>query len=72
MKAIIVTNKGLKIEGKLCMVGDYIVTLDVDKQAIDSQVLTNMYNEGISASEYSNEWHITIARKKVESIEFVD
>jgi hypothetical protein len=72
MKAIIVTNKGLKIEGKLCMVGDYIVTLDVDKQAIDSQVLTNMYNEGISATEYSNEWHITIARKKVESIEFVD
>lgn len=72
MKAIIVTNKGLKIEGKLCMVGDYIVTLDVDKQAIDSQVLTNMYNEGISASEYSNEWHITVARKKVESIEFVD
>jgi hypothetical protein len=72
MKAIIATNKGLKIEGKLCMVGDYIVTLDVDKQAIDSQVLTNMYNEGISASEYSNEWHITIARKKVESIEFVD
>lgn len=72
MKAIIVTKENNRIEGKLCMVGDYIVTLDVDKQAIDSQVLTNMYNEGISASEYSNEWHITIARKKVESIEFVD
>lgn len=72
MKAIIVTNKGLKIEGKLCMVGDYIITLDVDKQTIDSQTIKAYYDEGISASEYSNDWHITIARKKVESIEFID
>lgn len=72
MKAIIVTNNNLKIEGKLCMVGDYIVTLDVDKQSIDSQMITNLYNEGISASEYPSNWHITIARSKVESIEFVD
>ena len=72
MKAIIVTNNNLKIEGKLCMVGDYIVTLDVDKQDIDSQTIKAYYDEGISASEYSTYWHITVARKKVESIEFVD
>ncbi len=72
MKAIIVTKENNRIEGKLCMVGDYVITLDVDKQTIDSQVLTNLYNEGISASEYYNDWHITIARKKVESIEFID
>lgn len=72
MKVIIVTKENNRIEGKLCMVGDYIITLDVDKQAIDSQVLTKLYNEGISASEYQSDWHITIARKKVESIEFID
>lgn len=72
MKAIIVTKENNRIEGKLCMVGDYIITLDVDKQAIDSQVIKAYYNEGISASEYSNDWHVTVSRKKVESIEFVD
>lgn len=72
MKAIIVTKENNRIEGKLCMVGDYIITLDVDKQAIDSQIIKAYYDEGISASEYSDEWHITVARKKVESIEFMD
>ena len=72
MKAIIVTKENNRIEGKLCMVGDYIVTLDVDKQAVDSQTIKAYYDEGISVSEYPNEWHITVARKKVESIEFID
>ena len=72
MNAIIVTKENNRIEGKLCIVGDYIITLDVDKQAIDSQTIKAYYNEGISASEYSNDWHITVARKKVESIEFID
>lgn len=72
MKAIIVTKKNNRIEGKLCMVGDYIVTLDVDKRAVDSQTIKAYYDEGISVSEYSNDWHITIARSKVESIEFID
>lgn len=72
MKAIILTKENNRIEGKLCMVGDYIVTLDVDKQAVDSQTIKAYYDEGISVSEYSNDWHITIARSKVESIEFID
>ena len=72
MKAIIVTKENNRIEGKLCMVGDYIVTLDVDKQAVDSQTIKAYYDEGISVSEYSSDWHITVARKKVESIEFID
>ncbi len=72
MKAIIVTKANNRIEGKLCMVGDYIITLDVDKQNIDSQTIKEYYDEGLSASEYSNDWHITVARRKIESIEFVD
>lgn len=72
MKAIIVTKENNRIEGKLCMVGDYIITLDVDKQNIDSQVIKAYYDEGISASEYYDDWHITVSRKKVESIEFMD
>ena len=72
MKAIIVTKGNNRIEGKLFMVGDFVIALEVDKQNIDSQTIEAYYNEGISACEYSDDWRITVARRKVESIEFVD
>ena len=50
MKAIIVTKENNRIEGKLCMVGDYIITLDVEKEVVDSQTIKAYYNEGISVS----------------------
>ena len=72
MKAIIVTNKGLKIEGKLRTSQSYIIALDVDKQDIDSQTIKAYYDEEISVTEYTNEWHVVVSRSKVESIQFVD
>ena len=72
MKAIIVTNNNLKIEGKLRSSQSYIIALDVDKQAIDSQTIMAYYDEGISVTEYAQNWHVVVARDKVESIEFVD
>ena len=72
MKAIIVTNNNLKIEGKLCSSQSYIIALDVDKQLIDSQTIKAYYDEEISVTEYPNEWHVIVSRSKVASIEFVD
>ena len=72
MKAIIVTNKGLKIEGKLRSIQSYIIGLYVNKKAIDSQTIKAYYDEEISVTEYPNEWHVVVSRSKVESIEFVD
>lgn len=51
MKAIIVTKENNRIEGKVCLLGDYIVTLDVKRKCIDKQLLINLYNEGIMASD---------------------
>lgn len=72
MKAIIVTNNNLKIEGKLRSSQSYIIALDVDKQDIDSQTIKAYYDEEISVTEYRDNWHVIVARDKVESIEFVD
>ena len=72
MKAIIVTNNNLKIEGKLRSSQSYIIALDVDKQDIDSQTIKAYYDEEISVTEYKDNWHVIVARDKVESIEFVD
>lgn len=72
MKAIIMTEKGLKIEGKLRSSQSYIIALDVDKQDIDSQTIKAYYDEEISVTEYDNNWHVIIGRSKVESIEFVN
>lgn len=72
MKVTIVTNKGLKIEGKLRSSQSYIISLDVDKQAFDSQTIKACYDEEICVTEYPKEWHVVVARSKVESIEFVD
>lgn len=72
MKAIIVTNNNLKIEGKLRSSQSYIIALDVDKQLIDSQTIKAYYDEEISVTEYPSEWHVVVSRSKVKSIEFVD
>ena len=72
MKAIIVTNNNLKIEGKLRSSQSYIIALDVDKQDIDNQAIKAYYNEQISVTEYKENWHVIVARDKVKSIEFVD
>ena len=72
MKAIIVTNNNLKIEGKLRSSQSYIIALDVDKQDIDSQSIKAYYDEEISVTEYKENWHVIVARDKVKSIEFVD
>lgn len=72
MKAIIVTNNNLKIEGKLRSIQSYIIALDVDKQDIDSESIKGYYDEEISVTEYPNEWHVVVSRSKVKSIEFVD
>ena len=72
MKAIIVTKENNRIEGKVCLLGDYIVTLDVKRKLIDRQLFTALYNEGIMVDDSTFWWHITIARSKVESIEFID
>lgn len=72
MKATIVTNNNLKIEGKLRSSQSYIIALDVDKQLIDSQTIKAYYDEEISVTEYPNEWHVVVSRSKVKSIEFVD
>jgi hypothetical protein len=72
MKAIIVTNNNLKIEGKLRSSQSYIIALDVDKQAIDSQTIKAYYIEEISVTEYRENWHVIIDRTKVKSIKFVD
>lgn len=72
MKAIIVTNNNLKIEGKLRSSQSYIIALDVDKQDIDSQTIRAYYDEEISVTEYPQNWHVIVSRDKVKSIEFVD
>jgi hypothetical protein len=72
MKAIIVTNNNLKIEGKLRTSQSYIIALDVDKQDIDSQTIRAYYDEEISVTEYPQNWHVIVSREKVKSIEFVD
>ena len=72
MKAIIVTNNNLKIEGKLRSCQSYIIALDVDKQDIDNQSIKAYYDEEISVTEYRDNWHVIVARDKVKSIEFVD
>lgn len=72
MKAILMTEKGLKIEGKLRSSQSYIIALDVDKQDIDSQTIKAYYDEEISVTEYKDNWHVIVARDKVKSIEFVD
>ena len=72
MKAIIVTNNNLKIEGKLRSSQSYIIALDVDKQDIDNQTIKAYYVEGISVTEYRDNWYVIVSRDKVKSIEFVD
>lgn len=72
MKAIVITKENNRIEGKVCLLGDYIVTLDVKRKHINRQTLTNLYNERIMVDDNTFWWHITIARNKVESIEFID
>ena len=72
MKAIIVTNNNLKIEGKLRSSQSFIIALDVDKQDIDSESIKAYYVEEISVTEYKENWHVIVARDKVKSIEFVD
>lgn len=72
MKAIIVTNNNLKIEGKLRSSQSYIIALDVDKQDIDSQTIKAYYDEEISVTDSRDHWHVIVSRDKVKSIEFVD
>ena len=72
MKASVETLNGLKIDGKLCSVQSYIVTLDVPRKLIDRESITAYFNEKISVTEHGNEWRVIIDRSKVKSIKFND
>lgn len=72
MKTTIVTTRGTVLTGTLNSTKTYIVALDVPKQLIDRQLIETLYDEQISATEYSKDWQIIIERNKIESIEFED
>lgn len=70
MRTIITTNEGTIIDGKLCMFGQSIVTVDVITMTADKA--TKLIVEGIEMTKYSHDWHLTIPRKIVHSFELLD
>lgn len=70
MRTIITTNNGTIIDGKLCMFGKSIVTIDVIN--LPAYKATKLIDEGIEMTKYPHDWHLTIPRGAVHSFELLD
>lgn len=70
MKAIIATNEGTIIEGKLFSVSSNFIYIDTP--SLPAYKAKKLIDEGTEVTKYPLEWHLTIPRKVVHSFELLD
>lgn len=69
-KLLVKTTNGLAFGGTTDYIGS--ATICIDTPELNAMALTKLYELDATIRQYSDNWHVQIAKKHVEKVEFFD